>query len=312
MRSARACSPGVRTRRFRRSCVSRLSSRQRSPRPGPSSTATGTRATRHHGPADACGLAGSMRVRRRPRLRGRDARPRHTLRARERLRRKLRLEPGVDVENGSGLCADGMRRFAGAGALYPPDVLGGDGGFSPAPPDPDSTRWSSASTKRRCRRPPARSRCRPTAGRASECMPIEAKAGCLYPNNGAPSPRRDRAASTMPHARHARQRGGDRHRERLHGEGRRRPSRRRRTARSSTASRAGASSRCCARRRGGGRDDPDVTRISRAPTRSSPPATTPRCRRSRASRIANSSRGRSIAKARELYWDYAHGKTRTS
>ena len=98
----------------------------------------------------------------------------------------MHLKPSVSAETWLGLTRDGIKRFAqGCRALHPPDVLG----------RAQRHRWrcrpirirrngASRSTRRRCaRRKASRSRCRLTAGRAWRRMPVDAKAGCLYPNN---------------------------------------------------------------------------------------------------------------------------------
>ena len=88
-----------------------------------------------------------------------------------------------------GLVADGMKRFdKNDGALYPPDVLGRAWRHARPASRPIRNRRAgvSASTRRRCRRASAGISItlspfrRPTI----ECMPVDAKAGCLYPNNG--------------------------------------------------------------------------------------------------------------------------------
>ena len=111
--------------------------------------------------------------------------------------------------------------------------------------------------------------------------------------------RADRSAGArlqqLPDARHARQCRGIRQFERVHGEGRR--------GLHAGAERhvpqrhhAAAGDRSVARRRRHrGRDDPEISRISRAPTKSSPAAISPRSRRSSGSTTARCSRGRSTA-----------------
>ena len=81
-----------------------------------------------------------------------------------------------------------------------------------------------------------------------ETAPVDAKAGCLYPNNArAMFEAKSRGFDNCLVLRHARQRRRARQLQRVHGQGRRRVHADRRTAPSSTASRASASSSCCAR-----------------------------------------------------------------
>ncbi len=95
------------------------------------------------------------------------------------------LKPTVSVDVWIGLVADGMRRFDQRAELYIRPMYwaetGAPGGVRH---DPESTRWclciyeapipkpsGSAITLSPFRRP------------TSECAPVDAKAGCLYPNN---------------------------------------------------------------------------------------------------------------------------------
>jgi len=95
------------------------------------------------------------------------------------------LKPLVSVDSWLGLVADGMKRFDRNAELYIRPMYwaetGAPGGVRH---DPDSTRWclcvyeaplpkqaGSAITLSPFRRPTA------------ECAPVDAKAGCLYPNN---------------------------------------------------------------------------------------------------------------------------------
>src|SRR2546425_1336979 len=95
------------------------------------------------------------------------------------------LTPLVSVETWLGLVGDGLKRFDRDAELYIRPMYwaetGSPGGIRH---DPESTRWclciyeapipkptGSAITLSRFRRPPA------------ECAPVDAKAGCLYPNN---------------------------------------------------------------------------------------------------------------------------------
>src|SRR6266481_5966181 len=95
------------------------------------------------------------------------------------------LKPLVSVETWLGLAADGLKRFDQSAELYIRPMYwaeaGAPGGVRH---DPESTRWclciyeapvpkpsGSAITLSPFRRP------------TSECAPVDAKAGCLYPNN---------------------------------------------------------------------------------------------------------------------------------
>ena len=101
---------------------------------------------------------------------------------------KLSLKPLVSPETWMGLVADGMKRFDRHAALYPPDVLGRAGATLPGvSPDPESTRWCLASTRRRCRRagrhldhalavPPADHRMH--AGRRQGGLPLSEQRAC--------------------------------------------------------------------------------------------------------------------------------------
>jgi branched-chain amino acid aminotransferase len=100
--------------------------------------------------------------------------------------RTMGLEPTVDAETMVGLTRDGMKRFAPDAALYiRPMYWAEAGGYLSVPPDPASTRFlltlyeapmaplgGFSLTVSPFRRP------------SVECMPTDAKAGCLYPNNG--------------------------------------------------------------------------------------------------------------------------------
>jgi branched-chain amino acid aminotransferase len=100
--------------------------------------------------------------------------------------RTLGLEPNVDVDTMLGLVRDGMRRFPSDAALYiRPMYWAEEGGYLSVPADPASTRFLLCIYETPMPPPtgfsvtlsPYR---RPTV----ESMPTDAKAGCLYPNNG--------------------------------------------------------------------------------------------------------------------------------
>jgi branched-chain amino acid aminotransferase len=98
----------------------------------------------------------------------------------------LGLKPTTDVETMVGLTWDGLSRFDGKTAVYiRPMYWAEHGGYMGVPADPDSTRFCLclyeapmiASSGFSVTVSPFR---RPTL----ETMPTNAKAGCLYPNNG--------------------------------------------------------------------------------------------------------------------------------
>jgi branched-chain amino acid aminotransferase len=98
---------------------------------------------------------------------------------------KFFLKPEVSVDTWLGLVADGMKKFDRDAALYiRPMYWAADGAPGGIRSDPDSTRWclclyeapflpssGAAITLSPFRKP------------TLECMPVDAKAGCLYPNN---------------------------------------------------------------------------------------------------------------------------------
>jgi branched-chain amino acid aminotransferase len=97
----------------------------------------------------------------------------------------LWLKPAVAAETWLGLVADGMKRFDKDTALYiRPMYWAERGGALLVAPDPESTRWCLTLYEAPMRKPEgfsitlSRYR-RPTL----ETMPLDAKAGCLYPNN---------------------------------------------------------------------------------------------------------------------------------
>jgi branched-chain amino acid aminotransferase len=98
----------------------------------------------------------------------------------------LGLQPSVNVETMLGLVRDGLKRFSPEAAIYiRPMYWAEQGGYLSVPPDPSSTRFLLTLYETPMPPPtgfsiglsPYR---RPTV----ETMPTDAKAGCLYPNNG--------------------------------------------------------------------------------------------------------------------------------
>jgi branched-chain amino acid aminotransferase len=98
----------------------------------------------------------------------------------------LGLQATVDVETMMGLTRAGMKRFPADAALYiRPMYWAERGGFMSVPPDAESTRFLLCLYETPMPKPNGMSITvspfrRPTV----ECMPTDAKAGCLYPNNG--------------------------------------------------------------------------------------------------------------------------------
>ena len=99
--------------------------------------------------------------------------------------KKLLLKPLVPVETWLDLVKDGLKRFDRNAALYiRPMYWPEHNGPLAVPPDPETTRWCLSLYETPMVEPngfsvtlsPFR---RPTI----ECMPVDAKAGCLYPNN---------------------------------------------------------------------------------------------------------------------------------
>jgi branched-chain amino acid aminotransferase len=98
----------------------------------------------------------------------------------------MMLRPALPVDTWLALVADGRKKFAPDAALYiRPMYWAEQGGALLVAPDPDSTRWCLSVYEAPMRKPEgfsitlSRYR-RPTL----ETMPVDAKAGCLYPNNG--------------------------------------------------------------------------------------------------------------------------------
>jgi branched-chain amino acid aminotransferase len=98
---------------------------------------------------------------------------------------KLFLKPVVSVETWMKLAHEGVSRFEQGAALYiRPMYWAERGGPWVQEPDPESTRWCLSIFEAPMRKPTGFSITlsqfrRPTL----ESMPVDAKAGCLYPNN---------------------------------------------------------------------------------------------------------------------------------
>ncbi|MFI0847688.1 branched-chain amino acid aminotransferase [Mesorhizobium sp. IMUNJ 23232] len=98
----------------------------------------------------------------------------------------LGLRPTMTVEEIVGLTWDGLKKFDGKTAIYiRPMYWAEHGGYMGVPADPDSTRFCLCLYEVPMPEPSGFSLTvspfrRPTI----ETMPTDAKAGCLYPNNG--------------------------------------------------------------------------------------------------------------------------------
>lgn len=99
--------------------------------------------------------------------------------------RKLFLDPVVPVEQWVKLATEGIRLFDQTDALYiRPMYWAERGGPWVQEPDPESTRWALVVFEAPMRVPTGFSAMRSSYRRPTlESMPVDAKAGCLYPNN---------------------------------------------------------------------------------------------------------------------------------
>ena len=97
----------------------------------------------------------------------------------------LFLKPVVPVEQWLGLVADGMRRFDRNTALYiRPMYWAERAGALLVAPEPESTQWCLTLYEAPMRTPEGFSiTLSPYRRPTPETMPLDAKAGCLYPNN---------------------------------------------------------------------------------------------------------------------------------
>ena len=98
----------------------------------------------------------------------------------------LGLKPTVDVETMVGLVREGLTHFDGRTALYiRPMYWAEAGGYMSVPADPDSTRFCLCLYETLIPEPTGFSvTVSPFRRPMRETMPTDAKAGCLYPNNG--------------------------------------------------------------------------------------------------------------------------------
>jgi branched-chain amino acid aminotransferase len=99
--------------------------------------------------------------------------------------KKLFLKPTVPAEEWIGLAREGVKRFDGKTALYiRPMYWGEKEGLWVQAPDPESTRWCLCIYEAVMREPKGFSvTLSPYRRPTLETMPVDAKAGCLYPNN---------------------------------------------------------------------------------------------------------------------------------
>jgi branched-chain amino acid aminotransferase len=97
----------------------------------------------------------------------------------------LMLKPMVSAETWLGLVAEGRKRFDPDAALYVrPMYWAEQGGPLLVAPDPESTRWCLSVYEAPMRKPEGFSiTLSPFRRPTLETMPVDAKAGCLYPNN---------------------------------------------------------------------------------------------------------------------------------
>jgi branched-chain amino acid aminotransferase len=97
----------------------------------------------------------------------------------------MHLNPVVTAETWEGLTRDGLKRFDKDSALYiRPMYWAERSGTLLVAPDPDSTEWCLSLYEAPMRASDGFSITRsPYRKPSMECMPVDAKAGCLYPNN---------------------------------------------------------------------------------------------------------------------------------
>jgi branched-chain amino acid aminotransferase len=97
----------------------------------------------------------------------------------------MHLKPVVAAETWLGLTQDGIKRFGKDTALYiRPMYWAERSGPLLVAPDPESTKWCLTLYEAPMRSPEGFSiTLSPYRKPSLECMPVDAKAGCLYPNN---------------------------------------------------------------------------------------------------------------------------------
>ena len=97
----------------------------------------------------------------------------------------MHLKPQVSDETWLGLTRDGIKRFDKDAALYVRPMYWAErSGTLLVAPDPDSTQWCLSLYEAPMRTPEGFSiTLSPYRKPSMETMPVDAKAGCLYPNN---------------------------------------------------------------------------------------------------------------------------------
>jgi len=97
----------------------------------------------------------------------------------------MHLKPLVSEETWMGLARDGSKWFDKDAALYiRPMYWAEHSGTLVVAPDPESTKWCLSLYEAPMRKPEGFSiTLSPYRKPSLECMPVNAKAGCLYPNN---------------------------------------------------------------------------------------------------------------------------------
>src|SRR5665213_127904 len=97
----------------------------------------------------------------------------------------MHLRPDITAQTWEGLTRDGIKRFPKDTALYiRPMVWAERSGALLVAPDPDSTKWCLTLYEAPMRTPEGFFiTLSPFRKPSMECMPVDAKAGCLYPNN---------------------------------------------------------------------------------------------------------------------------------
>jgi len=97
----------------------------------------------------------------------------------------MHLKPVVSADKWLELTQDGIKRFGKDAALYiRPMYWAEHSGTLLVAPDPESTKWCLSIYEAPMRQPEGFSiTLSPYRKPSLECMPVDAKAGCLYPNN---------------------------------------------------------------------------------------------------------------------------------
>lgn len=108
----------------------------------------------------------------------------HCARANESARR-MGLKPPVPDEELLQIALDGVKKFApGTGLYIRPMIWAREGGAIMVDPDPDSTAFAMCLEERPMPEASGITMCQTRYRRPTpDCMPVDAKAGCLYPNN---------------------------------------------------------------------------------------------------------------------------------